>query len=140
MAKRKAKKRRPILLAAALILLSVLLTADLIAARVYIRHTGEDFFTALGRTTRLGGQYLINLLSPADRSVPVNPYRATDYYRSGDFIQCAESEVSRTGIDVSSHQKEIDWQQTGTTEEEARKVNAVKEFPAGVGRKPQEIL
>ncbi len=111
MAKRKAKKRRPILLAAALILLSVLLTADLIAARVYIRHTGEDFFTALGRTTRLGGQYLINLLSPADRSVPVNPYRATDYYRSGDFIQCAESEVSRTGIDVSSHQKEIDWQQ-----------------------------
>ena len=37
-------------------------------------------------------------------------------------------------------EKEIDWQQTGTTEEEARKVNAVKEFPAGVGRKPQEIL
>lgn len=42
--------------------------------------------------------------------------------------------------DYAWMEKEIDWQQTGTTEEEARKVNAVKEFPAGVGRKPQEIL
>ena len=37
-------------------------------------------------------------------------------------------------------EKEIDWEQTGTTEEEARKVNAVREFPAGVGRKSQEML
>jgi hypothetical protein len=37
-------------------------------------------------------------------------------------------------------EKEIDWAQTGTTEEEAGKVNAVREFPAGVGRKVQEIL
>ena len=42
--------------------------------------------------------------------------------------------------DYAWMEKEIDWQQTGTTEEEARKVNAVREFPAGVGRKPQEIL
>ena len=42
--------------------------------------------------------------------------------------------------DYAWMEKEIDWQLTGTTEEEARKVNAVKEFPAGVGRKPQEIL
>ncbi len=42
--------------------------------------------------------------------------------------------------DYAWMEKEIDWQQTGTTEEKARKVNAVREFPAGVGRKPQEIL
>ena len=30
--------------------------------------------------------------------------------------------------------------QTGTTEEEARKINAVSEFPAGAGRKRQETL
>ena len=42
--------------------------------------------------------------------------------------------------DYAWMEKEIDWQQTGTTEEEARKVNAVSEFPAGVGRKRQETL
>ena len=42
--------------------------------------------------------------------------------------------------DYAWMEKEIDWAQTGTTEEEARKVNAVTEFPAGVGRKRQETL
>ena len=42
--------------------------------------------------------------------------------------------------DYAWMEKEIDWAQTGTTEEEAKKVNAVTEFPAGVGRKPQERL
>ncbi len=42
--------------------------------------------------------------------------------------------------DYAWMEKEIDWEQTGTTEEEARKVNAVREFPAGVGMKKQEIL
>jgi len=37
-------------------------------------------------------------------------------------------------------EKEIDWTRTGTTEDEAKKVNAVREFPAGVGRKCQEML
>jgi hypothetical protein len=37
-------------------------------------------------------------------------------------------------------EKGIDWSQTGITEEEAKKVNAVKEFPAGVGRKSQDML
>ena len=110
MAKRKEKKKRPILLSVLLLLLSVLLIADLIATRIYMQHSDADFFTALNQTTRLGGQYVINFLSPAERSIPVNPYRETDYYEHGDFIQCAGSEVSRTGIDVSSHQQEIDWQ------------------------------
>ena len=109
--KRKKEKRRPIVLSIVLMLLSVLLIADLVAARIYMRHTDADFFTALGQTTRLGGQYLINLLSPSGRSIPVNPYRSSDYYQRGDFLQCAKSEVSRTGVDVSSHQKQIDWQQ-----------------------------
>ena len=42
--------------------------------------------------------------------------------------------------DYAWMEKEIDWEQTGTTEEEARNVNAVAEFPAGVGRKRQETL
>ena len=42
--------------------------------------------------------------------------------------------------DYAWMEKEIDWSRTGTTEEEARKVNAVHEFPAGVGRKLQEEL
>ena len=42
--------------------------------------------------------------------------------------------------DYAWMEKGIDWEQTGTTEEEARKVNAVTEFPAGVGRKRQETL
>ncbi len=42
--------------------------------------------------------------------------------------------------DYAWMEKQIDWTQTGTTEEEARKVNAVSEFPAGVGRKSQDML
>ena len=42
--------------------------------------------------------------------------------------------------DYAWMEKEIDWEQTGTTEEEARKFNAVAVFPAGVGRKNQEML
>ena len=37
-------------------------------------------------------------------------------------------------------EKEIDWDKAGITEAEARKINAVSEFPAGVGRKRQETL
>ena len=42
--------------------------------------------------------------------------------------------------DYAWMEKEIDWTLTGTTEAEAKKVNAVHEFPAGVGRKRQETL
>ena len=42
--------------------------------------------------------------------------------------------------DYAWMEKEIDWSQTDTTEEEAKKVNAVKDFPAGVGRKSQDTL
>ena len=42
--------------------------------------------------------------------------------------------------DYAWMEKEIEWSLTGTTEEEARKINAVTEFPSGVGRKRQEML
>ncbi len=42
--------------------------------------------------------------------------------------------------DYAGMEKQIRWEETGTTEEEAKKVNAVTEFPAGVGRKEQETL
>ena len=42
--------------------------------------------------------------------------------------------------DYAWMEKEIDWSQTDTTEKEAKKVNAVKVFPAGVGRKSQDTL
>ena len=42
--------------------------------------------------------------------------------------------------DYAGMEKYIDWSKTGTTKEEAEKINAVKEFPAGVGLKGQEEL
>ena len=42
--------------------------------------------------------------------------------------------------DYAWMEKEIDWSLAGVSEAEARKVNAVAEFPAGVGAKPQETL
>ena len=48
--------------------------------------------------------------------------------------------VSIRICDYAWMEKEIDWGRTGTTEEEAKKVNAVSEFPAGAGRKRQDTL
>jgi len=42
--------------------------------------------------------------------------------------------------DYAWMEKEIDWSQTGTVKEEAEMINAVKEFPAGIGRKSQDML
>ena len=42
--------------------------------------------------------------------------------------------------DYAWMEKHICWEETGTTEAEAKKVNVVEEFPAGVGRKTQEML
>ena len=42
--------------------------------------------------------------------------------------------------DYAWMEKEIDWSLTGTTEEEAGRINTVREFPAGIGRKRQETL
>ena len=42
--------------------------------------------------------------------------------------------------DYAWMEKEIDWEPAGISEEEAKKINAVMEFPAGVGLKRQETL
>ena len=42
--------------------------------------------------------------------------------------------------DYAWMEKDIDWSQTGTTEAEAGAVNRVPVFPAGVGRKTQDML
>lgn len=42
--------------------------------------------------------------------------------------------------DYAWMEKDIDWTKTGISKEEARKINAVSVFPAGVGRKKQETL
>ena len=42
--------------------------------------------------------------------------------------------------DYAGYEKYIDWSKMPITKAEAEAVNAVHEFPAGVGRKPQEIL
>lgn len=112
--RKRRKKKKPIagILAALLVVaLLAVLCAGLLGTQIYMRHTGEDFFTAFGHTARLGVNYLWNLVSPSGHSVPVNPYKATDYYSRGGLLHCAASEVSRAGIDVSSHQKEINWQE-----------------------------
>lgn len=111
---RKRRKQsnilRSMLIGLLIIALLAVLAAGLVGTRIYMQHTDADFFTALGQTARLGGRFFVNLLSPAGHSVPVNPYRGTDYYYRGDLKHCTASEVSRAGIDVSSHQEEIDWQ------------------------------
>lgn len=111
MAKQKKKKHRLrrvlIFVVFALILTGLLL--GLAATKVYMRHTGADFPTAFRATARLGTDYLRNRFSPLGNTVAVNPYHSEDYYYRGDLLHCAASEVSRAGIDVSSHQNEIDW-------------------------------
>ena len=39
--------------------------------------------------------------------------------------------------DYAGYERTIDWTKTPVTEEEAKSINFVESFPAGVGRKPQ---
>ena len=45
-----------------------------------------------------------------EATLPPNPYSSSDFQNNGEYLTCLAGE-SRTGIDVSSHQGEIDWQQ-----------------------------
>lgn len=112
MAKQKQSKKIlcRVLIAVLIAALVLGLSVGLFATRIYMRHTGADFPTAFVETARLGFGYIGNLLSPAHDAIPPNPYHSDDYYYRGDLLHCAASPVSRAGIDVSQHQKEIDWQ------------------------------
>lgn len=57
-------------------------------------------------------------------------------YMRGDDGRLISIRIS----DYAGMEKQIDWDRAGITEEEAKKVNAVTSFPAGVGRKLQEML
>lgn len=52
---------------------------------------------------------LFHTVESEERTVPVNPYTADDFYQEDGFIKCSASEVSKVGIDVSVFQGEIDW-------------------------------
>lgn len=39
---------------------------------------------------------------------PANPYSEADFYTENGFVRCSAA-AAKTGIDVSSHQEEIDW-------------------------------
>ncbi len=110
MAKRKKRRQRHIGLWLLLLVLLVGLIVGLRATKIYMAHTGEDFFPALWNTIRLGGTFTANYLSVSEDAIPVNPYHSEDYYYRGDLLHCATSEASYAGVDVSSHQEEIDWE------------------------------
>lgn len=87
----------------------LLVVAAICTVKYYMKHTGTNFSTALRETSHLGMGYLSNSLASEDTSIPVNPYKSGDYYYRGDLKHCTASEVSCAGIDVSSHQQQIDW-------------------------------
>ena len=68
-------------------------------------------------------------------SMTKNAARGT--YLPGDTVTYI---ISIRNSDYAWMEKQIDWRLTDTTEAEARAVNAVATFPAGVGRKRQETL
>ncbi len=107
--RRYRRKKHSFLTVLLLFILVIGILGILIGTKYYMAHTDADFPTALRQTLHLGGQYFINSVSPSENSIPTNPYHSGDYYRRGNFIQCAKSEVSRVGIDVSSHQNTINW-------------------------------
>lgn len=45
---------------------------------------------------------------PAAETVPANPYSAGDFVYDGAYMTCTAGRT-RLGVDVSSHQQEVDW-------------------------------
>lgn len=57
------------------------------------------------------GAEMVEETVPTEPTLPVpasNPYTEADFYQEGPFIRCSAAEA-KTGVDVSSHQEEIDW-------------------------------
>ena len=78
----------------------------------------------------------VHVISDLGRELGRIPMGGIAAYMRGDDGRLISIRIS----DYAWSEKEIEWSQTGTTEEEAGKVNTVAEFPAGVGRKRQETL
>ena len=96
-------------------ILFLLLLAVLLAGAIYLygkavtpqsnwKETTQSFFHTVGRQ-------LSNLLPGLDKDpVAMSTYNEEDFYEQDGFIHCSASPVSLVGIDISSHQGQIDWQ------------------------------
>jgi hypothetical protein len=78
----------------------------------------------------------IHVISDQGRELGRIPMGGIAAYMRGEDGRLISIRIS----DYAWMEKEIDWSRTGTTEEEAGRINTVREFPAGVGRKRQETL
>ena len=78
----------------------------------------------------------VHVISDQGRELGRIPMGGIAAYMRGEDGRLVSIRIS----DYAWMEKEIDWSRTGTTEEEAGRINTVREFPAGVGRKRQEIL
>lgn len=96
--KRKSSRRHPTIRGTAALGIAALLLA------------GVAFFT-----TRNSSQDPEDLLreSTAQQSaseIPTNPYGPDDFQYNGEYLTCAAG-PSMLGVDVSSHQQDVDWEQ-----------------------------
>ena len=78
----------------------------------------------------------VHVISDQGRELGRIPMGGIAAYMRGEDGRLVSIRIS----DYAWMEKEIDWSRTGTTEEEAGRINTVREFPAGVGRKRQETL
>ena len=78
----------------------------------------------------------VHVISDQGRELGRIPMGGIAAYMRGEDGQLISIRIS----DYAWMEKEIDWSRTDTTEEEAGRINTVREFPAGVGRKRQETL
>ena len=78
----------------------------------------------------------VHVISDQGRELGRIPMGGIAAYMRGEDGRLISIRIS----DYAWMEKEIDWSRTDTTEEEAGRINTVREFPAGVGRKRQETL
>lgn len=73
---------------------------------------GVALAAAAGLMIWLLGSIRRDVVPETEPTLPLpapNPYTESDFYRDGNFLRCSAVDA-KVGIDVSSHQEEIDWQ------------------------------
>ena len=96
-------------------LLVLILLAAMLSGAIYLYGQGVMPDATWKETTvaffHTVTQQLGNLLPGHEKDpVTLSPYKDEDFYQQDGFTHCSASPVSLVGIDVSSHQGEIDWQ------------------------------
>ena len=89
-----------------------------------------------GQEPEKGMEEWVHVISDQGRELGRIPMGGIAAYMRGEDGRLVSIRIS----DYAWLEKEIDWSRTDTTEEEAGRINTVREFPAGVGRKRQETL